>query len=628
MSGHGGPELTALSSANRRAVKGRKLQRLAERKAYSSSLMPRAMPIGHYGPGGPEITGFRHFMGPPQPDQTFKIYGRDPHKCPENTEMLRTLMGRVALHMVDDIKWAPHAVRGAERADQSPEPSENPNLPSGYTYFLQLVAHDLVQTSLPLSILEDATTGVRNARGYSLRLATIYGDGPLACPSVYALDRTPYTIPPRLNLTRTKLRLGRMKDMGCPFRDIARSPAENVTKVDMGCAVTEPLIADPRNDDHPIIAQLTALFHHLNNGIIENLLPKELVMADSEWEAAFDRYLCARDAVTLIYRNVIKKDLLKRLLHPEIYKRYAVESPVFLDKESNYPDSLHELAGLRPERLKQDWRIPLEFSHAAFRFAHAMVRQSYRFNGYGKEPLTIRDALITNSTAEPGGMPLDQTWIVQWSRFFELNEQRPNLSMRIGPHLAEGLSLPDEIDPQKTKRLSYRDLLSSGFVGLWSVGALVQEIQKSTVGADLIKLSPILESPKQRAALVRKWIGDSKDFEPEDVETLADDPPLYLFALLEAAYDPECLEPQHGYKLGVLGSIIVAEVIFRALVLDPLPSEVDSCSLRESLSKLSRSIYDCDYLGCIPEIDTMAALVEFTAKIASPNLQSATPPFL
>jgi hypothetical protein len=79
---------------------------------------------------------------------------------------------------------------------------------------------------------------------------------------------------------RTKLRLGRMRwkdkdvESGCPFRDIARTPAENVTGIDRGIAgkrvaLTEALIADPRNDDHAIMSQLTALFALLHNSLID-----------------------------------------------------------------------------------------------------------------------------------------------------------------------------------------------------------------------------------------------------------------------------------------------------------------------------------------------------------------------
>ncbi|WP_407112756.1 hypothetical protein [Bradyrhizobium sp. LMG 9283] len=57
-------------------------------------------------------------------------------------------------------------------------PLENSDIPAGYTYLLQLVAHDLVQTSFPISELENTATAVRNDRAYRLKLHTIYGGGP------------------------------------------------------------------------------------------------------------------------------------------------------------------------------------------------------------------------------------------------------------------------------------------------------------------------------------------------------------------------------------------------------------------------------------------------------------------
>jgi hypothetical protein len=617
MSGHGGADPTRLAAAYRNAAKLTRFRALADRVTADASL--RRIPIDQYGPGGPQITGFRHFMGPPSPDQTFKIYGLLPYRCPENVDKLRYLMDLLATHLVKDFDWPHHSAEDSAQYKPAPERDENPHLPSGYTYLLQLVAHDLVQTSLAISILEDATTGARNVRSSALRLTTVYGDGPATCPSAYAVDDEPrYDRTP----TRTMLRLGRMKGTDCPFRDIARSTADNET-IDLKGLRTEPLIADPRNDDHAILAQMTALFHHLHNGIL-SILPTrdEPVMADSPWEAAFDRYLCARDAATLIYRNIVKKDLMKRLLHPDIYRAYAVESPTFLDPESKYPDSLIEFISPPSGRRSGDWRVPLEFSHAAFRFAHAMVRDRYQINDNSN--FAIIDALRQNSTLSPSTMPLDHTWIVRWSHFFDIDGTRPNLSRRIGPELSRILLLPDEIDHTKSKYLAYRDLLSSGFVGLWSVKSLIEEIKKKR--PEFVELSTLLKDEKERAKAIRDWLGPPKDgsLQQEDIDTLADDPPLYLFILLEAARDPKSL----GLRLGVLGSIIVAEVIFKALMLDPLPAEIDSCGLHDSLRRLSISIYGQNYLDeeTVPKIDTMADLVRFTASIA--DLEKATPPFL
>ena len=105
-----------------------------------------------------------------------------------------------------------------------PKRGRIPHIPSGYTYLLQLVAHDLVQSSVPMSIIEETGSGMLNARRSGLRLDTIYGGGPMVCPLAYALDD-------KQDESRTRLRLGSLPDdpdirqKGCPYRDIARVQA-------------------------------------------------------------------------------------------------------------------------------------------------------------------------------------------------------------------------------------------------------------------------------------------------------------------------------------------------------------------------------------------------------------------
>ena len=154
---------------------------------------------------------------------------------------------------------------------RSAENWENPFIPSGYTYLLQFVAHDLVHSAIPLSVAGGRGGGTANARRTPLRLETLFGSGPVGSPHIYALDAPN-------DDRRTKLRLGRMRwkenepKTGCPFRDIARTRAENVTGIDRSIAgvrvaLTEALVADPRNDDHAVMSQLTALFALLHNGL-------------------------------------------------------------------------------------------------------------------------------------------------------------------------------------------------------------------------------------------------------------------------------------------------------------------------------------------------------------------------
>ena len=223
-------------------------------------------------------------------------------------------MNRLSRRMDAQVRWPAHA-------DPSIECWENPRLPSGYTYLLQFVAHDLVHSAIPLSVAGSLDAGTANARRTALRLETLFGSGPVGSPFVYAQD-TPN------DERRTKLRLGRMRwkdsdvEPGCPFRDIARAPAENVTGIDRSIAgkrvaLTEALIADPRNDDHAIMSQLTALFTLLHNGLIDVVRRREPATGpNANLGAAYKRFQCARDALTLIYHNVIRKDLMRRAMHP------------------------------------------------------------------------------------------------------------------------------------------------------------------------------------------------------------------------------------------------------------------------------------------------------------------------
>jgi hypothetical protein len=550
--------------------------------------------------------GFRHFLGTPKPSQRFKAYGIDPLDVPEQSHKVRGLMNRLSRRMDAELRWP-------ARADATIECWENPRLPSGYTYLLQFVAHDLVHSAIPLSVAGSLTADTANARRTALKLETLFGSGPVGSPFVYAQDAPN-------DERRTKLRLGRMRwkdktvEPGCPFRDIARTPAENVTGIDRSIAgkrvaLTEALIADPRNDDHAIMSQLTALFALLHNGLIDIVRRGEPTTGpNTNLGAAYKRFLCARDALTLIYHNVIRKDLMRRAMHPAIYQAYSGPIVSFID---------------RPAHRGQDgWQVPLEFSHGAFRFGHAMVRPEYVINDLSTHDLN--NTLEKTSANDPVNMPLDATWIVRWSRFFEIKGSRPNFSRCIGPYLSDGLG-NDQIFPavDQTNRvgLLYRDLLGASLAGLWSVNALLTEIIARR--PHLIGTSRLLADRPYRIGQIRDWLVSETAYgrlSAEDIETIASDPPLPFFILFEAMHEAE------GLCLGPLGSIIVSEVIFGALADNELPAGRGAASLADALAKLCSEYYPTNVFSEVPEIERMDQLVEFTADIA--GLRQAEPAFL
>jgi hypothetical protein len=550
--------------------------------------------------------GFRHFLGTPDASQRFRAYGIDPLDAPEHLPKVRALMNRLSRRMDAKLHWPAHA-------DATIECWENPRIPSGYTYLLQFVAHDLVHSAIPLSIAGSLSADTANARRAALKLETLFGSGPVGSPFVYAQDAPN-------DERRTKLRLGRMRwkdksvEAGCPFRDIARTRAENITGIDRSIAgkrvaLNEALVADPRNDDHAIMSQLTALFALVHNGLIDIVRRGEPTTGpNANLGAAYKRFLCARDALTLIYHNVIRKDLMRRAMHPAIYEAYSGALASYID---------------RPAHRGQDgWQIPLEFSHGAFRFGHAMVRPEYIINDLSTHDLN--NTLEKTSANDPINMPLDATWIVRWSRFFEIEGSRPNFSRRIGPYLSDGLG-NDQIFPavDQTNRvgLLYRDLLGATLAGLWSVNALVTEIAARR--PHLIGASRLLADRSYRTSQIRDWLASEDSYgglSAEDVETIANDPPLPFFILFEAMQQAE------GLCLGPLGSIIVSEVIFGALADNELPAGRGASSLAEALAELCKEYYPSNVFEDVPEIERMDQLVEFTADIA--GLRQAEPAFL
>jgi hypothetical protein len=223
-------------------------------------------------------------------------------------------------------------------------------------------------------------------------------------------------------------------------------------------------------------------------------------------------------------------------------------------------------------------------------------------------------------------MPLDSSWIVRWSRFFEIDGSRPNFSRRIGPYLSDGLG-NDQIFPafDETDRvgLLYRDLFGAAIAGMWSVDALIAEI--AVRRPHFINMSRLLTDRAWRVSQIRDWLASAPVYgglTADDIETLSSDPPLPFFILFEAMHQPEA----KGLCLGPLGSIIVSEVIFGALHSESESFESSATSLAETLANVAVDHYPKNIFADVPEIERMDQLVEFVAELG--DLRQAVPAFL
>lgn len=515
------------------------LQHLGE-KALASSAFP-TMIADPLVIGDTPIPGFRHFLGNADGtlplDARFKLDGTAPTFAADSQARLRGLMGRLAHRM--SVPYAP--------AD-----SDNGIMPAGYTYLLQLMAHDLVQSSLSASALGAEFNGVANHRGSRLNLDTLYGAGPDSNAIFYAASER--------RGGRSELRMGPIASRPadrCPyFRDVPRFAAPHESPP----GLLDVLIADTRNDDNAILSQLTTLFHLLHNIIVRRFLPalSNAVQPRAVEEAALNNYFSARTIVTMIYRGVIRNDVMRRVLNRRIFEIYRGVSNVssLLDPPDN--------------------RVPLEFSHAAFRFAHPMIRRRYDIND-SFEGGTV-GVINATSARSPQKMPLSRDWIVQWSRFFEIDRSSPNLSRRIQPNYTPGL-LNDDLFPPPNDTgqpgLACRDLVSSVELGLWSVDQLISRLERLPPGgvgeavAKCVSESRLLKDKEYRKQALAEWLADHAAShtltDRNDIAMLADEPPLLFFIQFEALVEGADAHEPGGSRLGVLGSIIVAEVIFAAL---------------------------------------------------------------
>ncbi len=451
----------------------------------------------------------------------------------------KSILRKLSERMFADHAWASPLPANPALAPGAHEIDENPWIPSGYTYLLQFIAHDMVDT---IAMADGTDLTLQNARLRPLLLDTLYGLGPTATAAPYQLDdaqKGSFGLVPRGRFRMGRIRRGTTINEGCPFRDIGR--AETTTTTDGAHATvktnrwTEALVADNRNDDHALISQTTALWHMFHNVVIADIEAQ----CDSDEinapEHSHRRFLAARHAVTAVYQAIVETDVLARILDPAVYRRYVSDNAALLSEAGP--------------------SVPREFSHGAFRFGHAMTRDNYAINSLQAEGLKTADAFNLSSRHAPLLLPITPDWVVEWDLFFEGGAVRPNLSHRIAPHYPRvfdqsGLFFPSADDG---KGLAERDLRSAALGQLPKVSVLYADF------AARAGLGSAMPDYATFAQPMDAWLTSKMPDAAERAIVVAD-PPMPYFVMFEAAHGPGA-----GRHLGPFGSLIVAEAMFRAL---------------------------------------------------------------
>jgi hypothetical protein len=373
----------------------------------------------------------------------------------------------------------------------------NPPIASVYSYFGQFITHELVfevttkDTKLGGNIVplnKNAIPTLMNARTTLMDLDSIYGP---------MLDNQNKCFPVPVNGKEMVLGVAGNSDDPRPGRDLKRETDPPFTA----------LIGDRRNDSNLITSQMHLAFLRAHNQLVQDrsfLEAQKVLRQHFQWLVMSD-YL----------PKVVDHDVLESVRKGEIDVFKGAPNGIFM---------------------------PVEFSAAAFRFAHSMPRNRYHYNDLRDEvelselflPITQYSRLLVS-------------WIIDWRRFIPggLNTARP-----IGPRLVQPLfKLIDAagkplFDSQNCPiSLAALDLLRGYLLGLPTGQAVAKEFGETALSATEI----------EEAAGQDHFAADQKAILKES--GLSKRTPLWFYILAEAAVR------KNGACLGRVGSIIVAGVL-------------------------------------------------------------------
>jgi hypothetical protein len=343
-------------------------------------------------------------------------------------------------------------------AMKDPDPNgiagNNAKVPAGFTYLGQFVDHDITLDLTAIGEKESDPTAVENFRTPALDVDSIYGLGPDGSRHLYARnpgDADGKTPGPKLLVGKTVPAGGVTGDHR---NDLPRSPE--------GFA----LIGDHRNDENLVVAQTHVALLKFHNKVCD-----QLVAAGKPLDTVFTE---ARRIVTWHYQWMVLHDFVERVTEKGIVAKILERGRQFY-------------------RFKRTPFMPVEFSAAAYRLGHSMVREVYSHNRIftpgGVAPATLQ--LLFRFTGLSGGIVgdlapnlptaptpisvLPANWIIDWRRFHEVALPNPddvpfNLSRRIDPFVVPALHTL----PGNGGSLPFRNLKRGVMLGLPSGQAVAR----------------------------------------------------------------------------------------------------------------------------------------------------------
>jgi hypothetical protein len=397
-------------------------------------------------------------------------------------------------------------------------------IPAGFTYLGQFVDHDLTFDKTNVMLGQNVSPAqLLQARSPSLDLDSLYGAGPNDPGSAkfYEADGI-------------HLKTGTTD----PADGIPAKPGHDLLRGagSSNAAKRTAIMPDPRNDENLAVAQTHCALIRFHNRVVDTL-PASV--------PPNQKFAKARELVVKHYQWLLRTDYLPRICAA------GVVNNVF-----NQGRKIFEVAAA-PTDVPT---MPIEFSVAAFRLGHSMVRGAYNWNRIFDDGAGTLDFLFAFSGLSGdflGGLRLPSNWIADFRRLYDFSENsKPDLvvpaakfnkARRIDTLIAQPLAHVPGFDPGEDS-LAFRNLVRARMVRLATGQQMVTFLKNKGVNVTKLTNAQIRDG-RNGAGLA--------GLTQAQRQAVVQNTPLWFYMLREA-------ELNNG-KLKGVGARIVAETFHRAM---------------------------------------------------------------
>jgi hypothetical protein len=378
----------------------------------------------------------------------------------------------------------------------------SPHLFAGFTFIGQFIDHDITFDNTPLELQQADPDARVNFRTPRYDLDSVYGRGPAYEPDFYDPG------------DRDKLLL-----------ETNVHGVEDVPRDSQGGAI----IPERRNDENLVIVQLHKAIAQFHNRLVDHARSQGV---RREWV-----FETARRLTRWHYQWAVIHDFLPRFVGDDLV---GVSGTVYREVAGKPPTI--NLTYYKPTNRAGRPFMPVEFSVAAYRFGHSIIRPFYVINQTTLDRGGVPTFGPEGGFNLNGGRSIPSDLVMEWKNILPVD---PDFAARKPRKIDTKLSLPLTNlpgsvvpPPDPTTHLAVRNMLRGKRVGVPSGQQVAKAMRVNVLSNTTLGLS---NDPG--------WGGEA---------------PLWYYILREAE-----LPPYNTERLGPVGGRIVSEVLVGLLQRDP-----------------------------------------------------------